>query len=592
MKRQIREWLHRRLPAQWVDNRLFIFSVIGSLLGTSIILLSPFSGAWPVILANVITGVVMIVASIGGLLGWPLRTLVHTMLGSAAFTLTWEAANSGGLFAAVFCWIALMPLAPLFLLPLIDAFIWFGISNVLYLGMWLAMAQGWVTDELTTTAGVHWYSGVNYLLTCFTVLALPLLSEREFKINMATNQLREQELLEKRADLLRAQSFKDSFISTLSHELRTPMNAILGFNDLLSDRLKNNPEALALVNMSRQSGEHLLTVINDVLDFSQMQIGHLKIHPEPFDLRTTVQSAFMLFEQRVDSMNIDYQLILADHLPKTINTDRHRLMQVLVNLLGNAIKFTHQGLVSLSVSRIGGQLLFEVRDTGIGVAADRIDHIFERFEQATVQTSSLYGGNGLGLSICSELVKLLGGQIGVQSVLGQGSCFWFRLPLTEAAGAPLNLPALSSGRHWLDVPVRFLIVDDHPLNRLLACQIVQSHWPQALLSQAENGEQALSMLQQNTVDMVLMDMVMPEMDGIEATQQIRQTLPEPQRHVPVLILTANANAQDHQRGQQAGINGLMVKPFDRLKLCELIEEQLLSSGLFLQRLSDLRQRKH
>jgi len=291
-------------------------------------------------------------------------------------------------------------------------------------------------------------------------------------------------------------------------------------------------------------------------------------------------------------MNIDYQLILADHLPKTINTDRHRLMQVLVNLLGNAIKFTHQGLVSLSVSRIGSHLLFEVRDTGIGVAAERIDQIFERFEQATVQTSSLYGGNGLGLSICSELVKLLGGQIGVQSVLGQGSCFWFRLPLTEAVAPQLHLPTLSSGPHWLDVPVRFLIVDDHPLNRLLACQIVQSHWPKALLSQADNGEQALSMLQQNTFDMVLMDMVMPAMDGIEATQRIRQTLPAPQRHVPVVILTANANAQDHQRGQQAGINGLMVKPFDRIQLCELIEEQLLSSGLFLQRLSDLRQRKH
>ena len=592
MKRQIRAWLHRHLPAQWLDNRLFIFSVIGSMLGMAIIFLSPFSGTWPVMLANLLTGIVMIVTSIGGLLGWPLRIIVHTMLGAAAFTLTWEAADSGGLFAAVFSWIALMPLAPLFLLPLIDSFIWFGIANLLYLGMWLAMSQGWVADELTTTAGVHWYSGVNYLLTCFTVLALPLLSEREFKINMSTNQLREQELLEKRADLLRAQSFKDSFISTLSHELRTPMNAILGFNDLLSERLKNNPQALALVNMSRQSGEHLLTVINDVLDFSQMQMGHLKIHPEPFELSTTVRNAFMLFEQRVDSMNIDYQLILADDLPKTINTDRHRLMQVLVNLLGNAIKFTHQGLVSLSVSRIGGQLLFEVRDSGIGVAPDRIDRIFERFEQATAQTSNLYGGNGLGLSICSELVKLLGGSIGVHSVLGQGSCFWVRLPLQEVSVLQTERPDLRSGSHWQDVPVRFLIVDDHPLNRLLACQIVQSHWPKAELSQAENGGQALEMLRQHSFDMILMDMVMPEMDGIEATVFIRQSMPAPQCHVPVVVLTANANAQDHLRGQQAGINGLMVKPFDRNKLCALIEEQLLSSSLFLQRLSELRQRKH
>ena len=323
-----------------------------------------------------------------------------------------------------------------------------------------------------------------------------------------------------------------------------------------------------------------------------MQMGHLKIHPEPFELSTTVRNAFMLFEQRVDSMNIDYQLILADDLPKTINTDRHRLMQVLVNLLGNAIKFTHQGLVSLSVSRIGRQLLFEVRDSGIGVAPDRIDRIFERFEQATAQTSNLYGGNGLGLSICSELVKLLGGSIGVHSVLGQGSCFWVRLPLQEVSVLQTERPDLRSGSHWQDVPVRFLIVDDHPLNRLLACQIVQSHWPKAELSQAENGGQALEMLRQHSFDMILMDMVMPEMDGIEATVFIRQSMPAPQCHVPVVVLTANANAQDHLRGQQAGINGLMVKPFDRNKLCALIEEQLLSSSLFLQRLSELRQRKH
>ena len=589
MKTQIQQWLHRHLPAQWLDNRLFIFSVVGSCLGLFVILLAPFSGTWPIILANVITGVMLMVVSMGAVLGWSLRPLIHSLLCMAAFSLIYEAANSGGLFAAVMCWVALMPLAPMFLLPLVDAFVWFGISNLIYLGMWLAMSQGWVADELTTDAGVHWYSGVNYLLTCFTVLALPLMAERDFKRNMATNQTREQELLRTRADLLRAQSFKDSFISTLSHELRTPMNAILGFNDLLSERLQTNPQALALVNMSRQSGEHLLTVINDVLDFSQMQLGHLKIHPEPFDLRTTVRSAFMLFEQRVDSMNIDYQLILADNLPATINTDRHRLMQVLVNLLGNAIKFTHQGTVSLSVSRLDEQLLFEVRDTGIGVASDRIAHIFERFEQATAQTSSLYGGNGLGLSICSELVKLLGGTIGVHSVLGQGSCFWVRLPLQEVSIPQLALPKLSAGNHWLDVPVRFLIVDDHPLNRLLACHIVQSHWPQAELRQADNGQQALALLRENNYDMVLMDMVMPEMDGIEATVQIRQNLPEPQCHVPVVVLTANANAQDHLQAQEAGINGLMVKPFDRLKLCALIEEQLLSSSPFLQRLSDLRQ---
>ena len=585
MNTAFQQWLHRRLPAHWLDNRLFIFCALGSVLGLMVMLTAPFSGPTPVILANLLTGLVLIGVSIAGLMGAPLRPLIHLVLSLATLALVMEASNAGGLFAPAISWIALLPLAPLFLLPLVDAFVWFGISNLVVLGMWWAMSNQWISDQLLTDAQLQWYSGINYVLTCLTVLSLPLLSEREFKRNIGINQVREQELLEKRADLLRAQGFKDSFIATLSHELRTPMNAILGFNDLLSVRLKNNPQALELVNLSRQSGEHLLTVINDVLDFSQMQMGQLKIHPEPFDLRTTVHSAFKLFEQRVESMDIDYALTLADDLPQTIHSARPRLMQILVNLLGNAIKFTHQGQVHLSVRREGGDLLFEVRDTGIGVAPDRIDKIFERYEQATLQTASVYGGNGLGLSICHDLVTLLGGRIGVESVLGQGSCFWVRLPLQEASKAATNGEVLASAPLWRDAPVRFLIVDDHPVNRMLACHMVQSHWPKAVLQQADNGLQALDFLRQAHFDLVLMDMVMPEMDGVEATRQIRDSLPAPMCDVPVVLLTANVNPQDHGRGQQAGINGLMVKPFDRLKLCTLIEEQLLGSTAFLQRLA-------
>ena len=588
MKAQFQQWLHRSVPAHWLDNRLFIFCVLGMVLGLMVMLTSPFSGPKPVIIANLLTGVALIGVSLAGLRGAPLRPLMHLVLSLATLALVMEASNAGGLFAPAISWIALLPLAPLFLMPLMEAFVWFGISNLVVLGMWWAMSNAWISDQLLTDAQLQWYSGINYVLTCLTVLSLPLLSEREFKRNMAINRVREQELLEKRADLLRAQSFKDSFISTLSHELRTPMNAILGFNDLLSVRLKNNPQALELVNLSRQSGEHLLTVINDVLDFSQMQIGHLKIHPEPFDLRTTVHGAFKLFEQRVESMDILYQLEMADDLPETIHSDRHRLMQVLVNLLGNAIKFTHQGQVRLSVMRKGADLLFEVRDTGIGVAPDRIDKIFERYEQATLQTASVYGGNGLGLSISHDLVALLGGRIGVESVLGQGSCFWVRLPLQEASKAAANGEVLASAPLWRDAPVRFLIVDDHPVNRMLACHMVQSHWPKAVLQQADNGLQALAFLRQSHFDLVLMDMVMPEMDGVEATRHIRDSLPAPMRHVPVVLLTANVNPQDHGRGQEAGINGLMVKPFDRLKLCTLIEEQLLGSSAFLKRLAHWR----
>ena len=582
MTKRLTAMLQRWLPAAWLDNHLFVFSAVAFVLGVALILLAPFSGPAPaLIIFNALTGVVFLVMSLGALMGWPLRLVIHTSLVFTALNLIYECATSGGVFATAMGWVAVLPMAPMFLLTLTEGLIWFGISNLICLGLWLAMLQNWIPDELVTNAQMHWYSGTSYMLSCLTVLTLPLVVDRDFKRNMRTNSSREQQLLTKRANLLRAQSFKDSFISTLSHELRTPMNAIMGFNDLLSMRLKNNPQALELVNMSRQSGEHLLTVINDLLDFSQMQIGQLKTNPEPFDLITTVRRAFRLFDQRVDSMNIDYQLQFADDLPKNVISDRHRLTQVLVNLLGNAIKFTHQGKVVLSVSRQGEELLFEVRDTGIGVAPDRIDKIFERFEQATDQTSKMYGGTGLGLSISLILVNLLGGRMGVESVLGEGSCFWFRVPLKEVAQPRNDADEVNLSDSWQEVPVRFLIVDDHPVNRLLACHIVQSHWPRAELHQAETGKQALAFLATEPCDLVLMDMVMPEMDGIEATTLIRQTLPAPRCDVPVVILTANVNLQDHQRCQEAGINGLMIKPFDRLKLCALLEEQLLSSGAFL-----------
>ncbi len=578
--------LKRWLPASWLDNHLFVFSLVVFVLGVALILLAPFSGpSVPLIIFNALTGVVFLVMSVGLLMGWPLRLVIHSSLAFTALNLIYECVTSGGVFSTAIGWVAILPMGPMFLLGLKEGFIWFGISNLIYLGLWIAMLQNWIPDELVTNAQMHWYSGFSYILSCLTILTLPLVVDREFKRNIATSYTREQQLLEKRASLLRAQSFKNSFISTLSHELRTPMNAIMGFNDLLSMRLTNNPQALALVNMSRQSGEHLLTVINDLLDFSQTQIGQLKTNPEPFDLVATVRGAFMLFDQRVDSMNIDYQLALAEDLPRVVISDRHRLMQILVNLLGNAIKFTHQGKVCLTVSRDDNELVFEVRDTGIGVAAERIDKIFECFEQATDQTSKMYGGTGLGLSICLVLVKLLGGRMGVESVLGQGSCFWFRLPLKEVAQPRSESAELSIGGSWENVPVRFLIVDDHPVNRLLACHIVQSHWPQAVLHQAETGKQALEFLATEPCDLVLMDMVMPEMDGIEATTLIRQSLAPPLCDVPVVILTANVNTQDHQRCEQAGVDGLMVKPFDRIKLCALLEEQLLSSSTFLQNLA-------
>jgi len=392
-------------------------------------------------------------------------------------------------------------------------------------------------------------------------------------------------LLQTRTRLLRAQSIKDHFIALLSHELRTPMNAIIGFSDLLRQDVKHLPKALELADLVKQSSDHLLTVINDVLDFSLLQRGQLKVQPAPFELMGTVRAAFNLFLQRVNSMQIDYTLDAADDLPLWVVSDRHRLMQVLVNLLGNAIKFTHQGAVVLQVKREAEHLRFTVSDTGIGIVPERLQKIFEPFEQASGATASVYGGNGLGLSISRQLAQLLGGDIGVESSPGKGSTFWLRLPLVESAVSVSAAQTESSMTRLQAFAVRFLVVDDSSVNRLLACQVVKSHWPNAVWVQAGNGQEALDALAKEPFDMVLMDMLMPVMDGIEATRRLRTLWEPPQRDVPVLALTANVNTADHQRCSDVGMNGLALKPFDRQTLCALIEEQLLLSPAFMLRLN-------
>jgi len=576
------------LPEKFRTTHLGPFLIIVWAISIGLFLLSFLSPNTASQTTLLLTACAFLVLSGAAIMGLPVGVAVHIGLVISSLHLLNEAFHSGGMFSVAMGWFALLPLLPLFAIGVVHAVAWFIVSLICYAGVWWASAEGWYPQHFTTSGAIQLYSGLSYLMNCLIMLGLPLLSERVFQNNLERTHAHEQELLKLRADLLRSQNFQNSFISTLSHELRTPLNAILGFNDLLVGSLNNNPQALSLVKLSHQAGEHLLTVINDVLDFSQMQMGRLNINPEPFELRTTVTSAFKLFEQKVDSMDIDYRLRVADDVPVTIITDRHRLTQILVNLLGNAIKFTHKGSVSLRVQREGASLLFEVQDSGIGVAADRIEKIFERFEQANVQTASLYGGNGLGLSICHQLVQRLSGTMGVQSQLGQGSLFWVRLPLLEA---PAPMPALASAQtrgHWQDMRLRFLVVDDHPVNRLLACNIVQAQWPKAYLCQASQGQEALACLRREHFDLVLMDMVMPEMDGIEATAYIRQHMKPPMQQVPVILLTANVNAQDHLRGLHAGINALMVKPFDRSKLCALIEEQLLTSATFLQRLAQER----
>ena len=509
--------------------------------------------------------------------GLPLNWAVHIGTVTSLLVLAYAAWTTGGVSSPRLAWLLVLPLTPFYIVGRRAGVVWL-------LMVWLAqMAMGWATWMGWTPPHVlgaeHAVSSwMTFSLVTSVLVFVPLIYDRLYQATLSKSLVYQTELETKRQELERALNMREHFIANVSHELRTPMNAILGFNALLLSRVRDKPEAVKVLNHTHQSADHLMTVINDILDYSQLQAGQLVTHPETFELRKTVEHAFELFKPRVKSMDIDYRLVLDDALPTWVHTDRHRLMQVLVNLLGNALKFTHQGAVQLQVRWQAPGVEFSVKDTGIGIAKERQAQIFKRFSQAESDTQTLYGGNGLGLAISQKLAHLLGGDIGFESEPGEGSRFWLRLPLTaeEAPGQKLSsvhLRVLSSDKAWT-----FLVADDHPVNRLLLKQVLQNAWPFSVVLEALDGQSTLDTLHQKHVDLVLMDMVMPVMDGIDATRVIRQDPLPRVRDVPVLGLTANVNPLDLAAFKSAGLSDVMLKPFEPAVLCSKIEQCLVGGS--------------
>jgi signal transduction histidine kinase/CheY-like chemotaxis protein len=506
--------------------------------------------------------------------GFSLSLATHLGTGMGALILFYAAWATGGVHSPRLAWMLILPLTPFYVIHRRAGIFWLVVVMALQLVMAVSNHLGWIHPFETGMAHVL-SSFMTYTLVTCVLIVVPLMYDHLYRQALEESREHQRELEAGREELEHTSKMREHFIATVSHELRTPMNAILGFNALLLAKVQGKPEALKVLNHTRQSADHLMTVINDILDYSQLQSGQLAIQREIFELRHTAEHAFELFKPRVESMNLDYRLVLDPALPIWVHTDRHRLMQVLVNLLGNALKFTHQGSVVLQVRWTDPGVEFSVQDTGIGIAKERQDQIFKRFTQAENDTQALYGGNGLGLAISQKLAHLLGGEIGFESEPGQGSRFWLQLPLTPATPPAKSSeqdqrPLQSADRAWT-----FLVVDDHPVNRLLLKQVLQNAWPHSTVLEAVDGQKTLDLLRQQAVDLVFMDMVMPVMDGIEATQRIRQ---EPAAHitqVPILGLTANVNPLDLERFKSAGLSDVMLKPFEPEQLCERIEQLLL-----------------
>jgi signal transduction histidine kinase/CheY-like chemotaxis protein len=577
---RVREGLPRlagRLPARYRPGKMpyvffFVLVTIAVLLTYAVI--SPYPYA-TVIFSTFAACLALLLWLVNR--GFPLNASVHLGTALGAGVLFYAAWVTGGVYSPRLAWLLILPLTPFYVIHRRAGIFWLVAVLAMQSVMALSNHLGWIQSFETGIAHVP-SSFLTYTLVTCVLIVVPLMYDHLYRKALEESRKHQRELEAKRKELEHTSAMREHFIATVSHELRTPMNAILGFNTLLLSRVQDKPEALKVLNHTRQSADHLMTVINDILDYSQLQTGQLVIQPETFELRSVAEHAFELFKPRVDSTDLVYSLVLDEQLPVWVTTDRHRLMQVLVNLLGNALKFTHQGSVILRVQWNDPGVEFSVQDTGIGIAKERQEQIFKRFAQAENDTQTLYGGNGLGLAISQKVAHLLGGEMGFESESGQGSRFWLRLPLTpaqapSASTAQYSKPLQSAGAAWT-----FLVADDHPVNRLLLKQVLQNAWPHSTVLEAVDGEKTLEVLRQHAVDLVFMDMVMPVMDGIDATAFIRQDAMDHIRQVPVLGLTANVNPVDLARFKMAGLNDVMLKPFDPAELCHRVEPFLLAKG--------------
>lgn len=379
------------------------------------------------------------------------------------------------------------------------------------------------------------------------------------------------ELNETKSSLIETQKFRDQFMANMSHEIRTPMNAIVGLTNLLI-KSDLNPQQSKYLDVIRKSGENLLVIINDILDLSKIEAGKMELEKHPFPLRNTLESIKLILNIRAEEKNIFLNESIDNQIPEYVMGDETRFTQIITNLLGNAIKFTETGGVTLKAELLHSNegraaIKFSVIDTGIGIPEDKIAKIFESFSQASSDTTRKFGGTGLGLTISKQLVELHNSELEVASVVNVGSTFYFTIEF-EIAEAPIIVEN-NSALDELDITGKvILLVEDNMFNQMVAVDSIKEIFPDIQIDVADNGQKALSLVNDNKYALVFMDIQLPDMDGFQITREIRKMGFDKLR---ICAMTASVLKEQIDACFDAGMNDYMMKPFTP----ELLKEKLL-----------------
>jgi signal transduction histidine kinase/FixJ family two-component response regulator len=399
---------------------------------------------------------------------------------------------------------------------------------------------------------------IGLALLYIALLAITLSVSRGLRRQLTLNAAANAELVVARDEAVEASNMKSAFLANISHELRTPMNGVLGMNELLLDSELDESQADYAHQIAR-SGEEMMSIVNDVLDIARIEAGQLVLDEHDFELHETIANACTAVRKVAVAKELAIEVRIADDVPRRVHGDGGRLSQIVTNLADNAVKFTAHGSVDVGVAATEAadgavRLRVEVADTGIGVDPEALERIFELFTQADNSSTRSYGGTGLGLAIARELVALMDGEIGVESQPGDGSTFWFEVDLAAACGGEAS-PAAPV--QLTDAAPHVLIAEDSPVNRIVATRAVERCGCRTTV--VADGREALSVLEREHFDAVLMDCHMPEIDGYTATRALRKREGDGP-HTPVIAMTTSAARTDVERCLAAGMDDYVSKP--------------------------------